>query len=284
MPVFDIPTRWGDMDAQSHINNATFVEYLQEARTELLLSGPNAAMLGGGVVVAGHRVEYLRPVNHGERVRARVVVDALGAARFSLAYELVVGDGDVADAPVAVRARTVLVPFDLEADRIRRLTPDERAHFASLQESAEPMRDLPKVVAAAHDAHVQPIRVRWGDLDSYGHVNNVRAYDYVQEARIAMMDAVDPDGGVRSADHLWLVVRQDVDYLAQLRFRREPYAARTVVAKVGTTSLTLACDVVDEDTGEVFHRARTVLVCADRDGRPTRVPDAFATHAARWTV
>lgn len=281
MPVYDIPTRWGDMDAQAHINNATFVEYLQDARTQLLLDGPNAHMLGGGVVVVGHRVEYLRPVVHGEAVTAKVCVDQLGAARFSLAYDLLAGD------EVAVRARTVLCPFDLEGQRVRRLTPDERAHFASLQEAVEPMRDLPKVAAGDHAAYVHPLTVRWGDLDAYGHVNNVHAYDYVQEARVAMMNAADPEGGVRdaeSSDHLWLVVRQDVDYLAQMHFRREPYAARTVVAKAGTTSLTLACDIRDDATGEVFHRARTVMVCAGPDGRPQPLPERMRERVAEITL
>lgn len=281
MPVYDIPTRWGDMDAQAHINNATFVEFLQEARTELLLDGPNAHLLGGGVVVVGHQVEFLRPVVHGQPVRADVCVDQLGAARFSLAYDLLAGD------EVAVRARTVLCPFDLQTQRVRRLTAAEREHFASLQADVEPLRDLPGVAAGDHPAYVHPVRVRWGDQDAYGHVNNVRAYDYVQEARVAMMNAADPDGGVRdagSADQLWLVVRQDVDYLAQLHFRREPYAARTVVAKAGTSSLTLACDIRDDVTGEVFQRARTVMVCAGPDGRPRPLPERMRGRLADWVI
>ncbi len=39
------PLRWGDMDAQGHLNNAAFVDYLQEARVDYLLGGP-AAMPG----------------------------------------------------------------------------------------------------------------------------------------------------------------------------------------------------------------------------------------------
>ena len=42
-------------------------------------------------------------------------------------------------------------------------------------------------------AGAHPLRtwlgVRWSDLDSYGHVNNVKFYDYVQEARVAIMTA-----------------------------------------------------------------------------------------------
>ena len=29
-----------------------------------------------------------------------------------------------------------------------------------------------------------PMRVRWSDVDAYGHVNNVKYFEYFQEARI----------------------------------------------------------------------------------------------------
>ncbi|GAB3624010.1 hypothetical protein GCM10027418_20940 [Mariniluteicoccus endophyticus] len=272
MQVFDIPTRWADQDVQSHVNSATFVEYLQEARTELLLSGPNAHMLGGGVVVTGHQVEYLRQVLHGQDVQARVCVDQLGAARFSLAYDI------VADGEVALRARTVLCPFDFEAQAVRRLTPAERDHFAALQDDVEPLRDLPRIAGVGDQgAYVHPLRVRWGDLDAYGHVNNVRAYEYIQEARIAMMAG-------SGKGHMWLVVRQDVDYVSQMEFRREPYSARCAVTKMGNTSMTIGCDVVDDPSGTVFHRSRTVLVCGDREGRPAPIPETVRDRLAPWVV
>ena len=36
---FSCPLRWGDLDAQGHVNNAVVVDYLQEARVAFLLSG-----------------------------------------------------------------------------------------------------------------------------------------------------------------------------------------------------------------------------------------------------
>ena len=38
--VYRCPLRWGDMDAQGHVNNAAYLDYLQEARVDFLLSGP----------------------------------------------------------------------------------------------------------------------------------------------------------------------------------------------------------------------------------------------------
>jgi acyl-CoA thioester hydrolase len=48
--------------------------------------------------------------------------------------------------------------------------------------------------------------MRWGDLDAYGHVNNVRFFDYFQEARIiwltrAQVRMDDPQSGFVVVPH-----------------------------------------------------------------------------------
>ena len=67
--------RWGDMDAQGHINNAAYLDYLQEARVCYLLGGPPALqnLLATGVLVVSHQVEYLQP----DRVPGTAAADRL---------------------------------------------------------------------------------------------------------------------------------------------------------------------------------------------------------------
>lgn len=36
-----------------------------------------------------------------------------------------------------------------------------------------------------HTAHIP---VRWGDMDSYGHVNNTLYFQYLEEARVAWFE------------------------------------------------------------------------------------------------
>ncbi len=83
-----------------------------------------------GVVIRRHEVDYLRPVDYAlgrasaeaaPTVRIELWVDQIRNASFSVAYELY--DGDT----LASTARSVLVPFDLAAQRPRRISPDERA-------------------------------------------------------------------------------------------------------------------------------------------------------------
>lgn len=278
--VVRVPLRWVDLDAQGHVNNALIADYLQEARVRFLLEGENAALLGHGTLVVGHQVEYLAPVEfRTEPVEVRLWVGNVGASRFSIGYEV------VQDGVVAARARTVLCIFDFDAGRPRRMTPTERAWFVDRSSPLEPLRPLGKW-RAGERAHATPLTVRWTDLDAYGHVNNVRFFDFVAEARVQMSSEADQAGNRMSAaaqaGYLWMVARQDVDYLAQLDHRLEPYQSRVAVAEIGRTSMTLVAEVTDPLAGTMHARARTVLVCGDRTGRPIPVPDELRRGLELW--
>jgi acyl-CoA thioester hydrolase len=244
--------RWGDMDAQSHVNNAAYLDYLQEARVAYLLSGSPVLhrLLASGVLVVNHQLEYLKPVTFGERpLTTNLWVDAIGGSRFSVGYE--VYDG----ADLAVRARTGVVPFNLASNALRRLTKEEREVLGRALAPAEPLRRLPKVpLPAGH--HRYPLTVRWSDLDSYGHVNNVKYYDYVQEARISLVN--DTVGWAPEA--VWMVVRQDLEYLTPLDFRIKPYEVGTAVSEIGNRSFTLTAEICDPAARTVYATARTVVV------------------------
>nr|WP_239579810.1 thioesterase family protein [Microlunatus panaciterrae] len=259
------------MDAQGHVNNAIYLDYLQEARVDFLLCGPPvmAQLLRTGVLVVSHQVEYLRPIEFSERpLRIELWVDSVRVGRFSIAYDL--WDGDT----LVARARTGAVPFDLTSQSLRRLRPEERDHLAASLEPTEELRPLPRLRwSAAAVEQVFEFQVRWSDLDSYNHVNNVKYFDFVQEARINLLASV-----WRPGDEVWLLVRQDLEYLKPMDFRQQPYEVRTVVADIGTSSITLAAEITDPDRGQVYAAARSVLVCADRAGRPTPL-DPAARHS-----
>lgn len=275
-----VPLRWVDLDAQGHANNAAIVDYLQEARVEFLLTGPNAHLLGNGIIVVGHQVEYLGPIFFTpEPLDIELVVGDVGAARFTVAY--VVRQGDA----VVARARTVLANFDFAAGRPARMTDAERAWFTERAVELEPLREV-GAFTVGEDRHTLPFQVRWSDLDAYGHANNTRFFDYVAEARVALKTPLLPNAirtnAVDAVDHAWLVVRQDMRYVGQIVHRLEPYEVRTGVGHVGRTSMTIAAEIVDPLTEAVMARSTTVLVHGDAAGRPQPLPPEMRQAAQLW--
>lgn len=128
--------------------------------------------------------------------------------------------------------------------------------------------------------HSTELQVRWGDMDSYQHVNNVAYAAYLQEARAEMLAAA----GVRataSARHgTFVVARLKVDYLRQLVFRPAPIRVTTWVSAISAARITLRCEISEpEDDGAgPYVRGLTVLVpYALDEGMPRRVSDEERT-------
>ncbi len=274
-----VPLRWVDLDAQGHVNNAVVADYLQEARVDWLGSGPNAHLLGTATMVVRHQVEYLGPVAFGnDPVEVRLDVAAVGAARFTLGYSVLQDGRELA------RARSLMCLYDYAADRPRRMTTAERDWFASQAVPLKPFGSLGAGRVGSH-AHSYEFQVRWSDLDPYGHVNNVRVFDFVAEARIRMHPGGAATTRMRAAADrglLWMVARQDVDYLGQIVHRSAPYRVRSAVSRVGRTSVTIVAEVVDPLDGAALTRTRTVLVCGDATGRPVPLPTDMLAAAAEW--
>ena len=275
--VVSVPLRWVDLDTQGHVNNAVVADYLQEARVAVLLSGDNAHMLGTTSIVAGHQVEFLRPIGYAaEPVEVTLSVGKVGAATVSIGYEV-----RHLGLPVA-RARSQLATA--REGRAERMTPAERAWFAARSGELEPLRDLGRW-QVGEQACGFDFTVRWADLDQYGHVNNVRVFDYVAEARNHLNPAGDDLTRMQQATAAgtsWLVARQDVRYLGEIRHRIAPYRVRTAYAGVGRTSMTLVAQVEDPLTDRVYARALTVLVHGDAAGHPIPLPPEAHLGLERW--
>lgn len=270
-----VPLRWVDSDPGGHATTAAVLDYLQEARVSFLLQGPNAHLLGTGIIVVGHDVEFTAPVVFArDPLEVSLRIGGVGPVRFTVAYEAHQGGR------LVLRARTGVASFDAASGRPRRFTPEERAWFAGQAGELEPWSGLPAYRVGAQ-AHRHPVTVRWSDVDRFGHVNNTRYFDYFAEARLALYAQENPEQP-DLAGRPWVLVRQDIQYRRQLVHRAEPFVVRTAVADVGRTAVTLSADLVDPLADETMATATTVLVHVGADGRPAPVPDSVAAVAARW--
>lgn len=118
------------MDAYGHVNNVVFLRYLEEARIDFLFRPDKDFQQGS--VVARHEIDYKRQLVHRHHpVDIELWVTQIRAASFTIAYE--VKDDDL----VYVRASTVIVPFDFETQRPRRITAEEREFLAEYRDDEE---------------------------------------------------------------------------------------------------------------------------------------------------
>jgi len=120
--------RWADLDAYNHVNNVTWLEYLQEARVDMLfVHAPDrgAEQLADGVLVVRAEIDYRRPMVFRQApYPIEMWVSRVGGASFTVSYEIV---DDVEGARMLYgQASTVLAPVDMASGGPRRLNDIER--------------------------------------------------------------------------------------------------------------------------------------------------------------
>lgn len=104
------------------------------------------------------------------------------------------------------------------------------------------------------------VAVRWRDTDALGHVNNAVFMTYLEEARDALYTAI------IGADPIYVVVRIEADFLAEIRYEDRQIIVRIEVERVGKTSLTTR-ETILTAADEVAAQARVVTVRWDQESR-----------------
>ncbi|WHS27276.1 acyl-CoA thioesterase [Auritidibacter ignavus] len=135
------------------------------------------------------------------------------------------------------------------------------------------------------------IHLRWGDMDAYGHVNNVQIVRLMEEARVLAFGTPSGTGAPESEDQpevaapidlissvpegvLTLISEHTVRYRRQLPYRRQPVPVRLQITKVKAAAIEVGYEFIDPVTAEVAVTASSTLVFVDAEsGRPVRLND-----------
>jgi acyl-CoA thioester hydrolase len=129
--------------------------------------------------------------------------------------------------------------------------------------------------------HTYECRVRWSDVDAYGHVNNVKYFEYYQEARIAFLATCGQTLLRAEGTEQYVVARLTVDYRRAIVFRAEPFPIESWISRVGTSSYDVESQIRDGD--ELLSRATAVMVAYDLQtsrARPLSDAERSALRAA----
>ncbi|WP_026552125.1 thioesterase family protein [Arthrobacter sp. H20] len=140
-----------------------------------------------------------------------------------------------------------------------------------------------------------PIHLRFGDEDSYGHVNNVRFLQYLEDARVQFMhlplseaahgDAKASDTLLETIgpDHFTLVARHEIEYSAPLNYRPSPLEISIWVTGVGGSSFDLGYQIAEPDGSTSYALAASTMIQVNRTtGRPTKLNGAQRYALEHW--
>jgi acyl-CoA thioester hydrolase len=108
--------------------------------------------------------------------------------------------------------------------------------------------------------------IRYADLDPQGHVNNAVFATYFESGRVAMFR--DPDLGIGVTNATYVLVRQEIDFLSELRWPGNVEIG-TGVAEFGRSSFTVAQTIFHGETCAGAGRATLVMLdTVTRRARP----------------
>lgn len=111
--------------------------------------------------------------------------------------------------------------------------------------------------------------LRWGDMDAFGHVNNVVFAQYLEQARVDLM--FDAATGERLFADGVVVAELSLRYRTPLVYRPAPVPIDLWVSEIGNASFAFEYRIADDD-GPVYVTARSVQVPYDlAEGRPRRL-------------
>ncbi len=121
--------RWDDLDAFGHVNNASYLTFAQEARSDFLwfsrqIKGEDPIL--ADIVVARAEVDFIEPIYVGGiEVDVAISVERIGKASFELLYVI------SREGTVFAKAKTVQVAVSMDTKKSRPLNDEER-EFLSL--------------------------------------------------------------------------------------------------------------------------------------------------------
>jgi acyl-CoA thioester hydrolase len=271
-----------ELDALGHVNNAVYVQYMQEAAIEASSHagfGPEwYRERGTGWVVRRLSVRYLGQATYGEEIEAATWVSQMRGPLSTREYDLTrAGDG----ARVA-RGRAQWVYLDLGKGQPLRFPPESAARFAPTEEVEEldvRLRNA-RPTEGTHRYRSRR-RVQFHELDTARHVNHAV---YLQWVGQAYFDALRAAGWPpeRAEQEGWVVVQgaHDIEYFAPA-LDNDEIEVVSWVCELGKVRGAWTHEIRHAATGNLLARDYSVGVFLNREGRPTAPPERAVADVLR---
>jgi acyl-CoA thioester hydrolase len=130
--------------------------------------------------------------------------------------------------------------------------------------------------------HRSEILVRWGDMDSMRHINNIAWTAYLQEARAQMFGFRLRGTPGETLLGTLVVARIRVRFLRPLLASTTPLVAHTWISKVGAASVTVECELGETPDGPYCTGTTTLAPFDFANDRLRRLTDAERAALAEF--
>lgn len=127
-----IPVEAADIDELGHVNNVTYLRWVQEvaiAHWRAIAAAEDQAKLRW--VVVRHEIDYKHPAYAGDGIVVKTWVGTASRIRFERHTELL----RAGDRCLLAKARTLWCPIDAATGKPTSVGPDVRARFSVLEEA-----------------------------------------------------------------------------------------------------------------------------------------------------
>ena len=111
-----LQTRWNDMDAFSHVNNAVFLSYIEDARITFFKRW-HLCEKTKSIIVASVKIDYRRPINHPSNLIVGQKISRIGSKSFDIESAVFIKNEEESIASILVTcvcfdyAKSVSVPI-----------------------------------------------------------------------------------------------------------------------------------------------------------------------------
>jgi acyl-CoA thioester hydrolase len=130
--------------------------------------------------------------------------------------------------------------------------------------------------------HVEPITVRWGDMDSMGHINNAKYFTYCESARMSYFAAVRMLDHREDEHHGPALAAATLNFRRQVRYPAELEVA-TRVSEIGRSSFKMEYEIFHRGTDERVADGTGVIVWTDYGtGRSVPLPESLKAEIRRF--
>lgn len=121
----EIPIRFSDMDMFGHANNAVYLTYFEQARSNYWKDVIKWDWKATGIIVAKAQVDYVRPIIMDEKIFAYVKTSRLGNSSWDIEY-ILVSEKEDGSASLRTMGKTVQVAIDYQTNKPTPIPKAER--------------------------------------------------------------------------------------------------------------------------------------------------------------